>query len=78
MEPELGERFICFKRNGGWIGQIVSKQVPQQVHSKYGKIFQHVGDMEIPVHYYINQVYKYLFKYDYTIKLKFWPSGDCE
>ena len=55
MEPELGERFICFKRNGGCIGQIVSKQVPQQGHSKYENICPYLGDMDRSVHYYINQ-----------------------
>ena len=78
MEPEPGEIFICSERNGGWIGQIVYRQVPQQVHSKYGNIFQHLRDMDRSVHYHSNQVYKYLSKYDYTLKLKFWPSGDCE
>ena len=67
MEQEPGEIFIYSEINGGWIGQIVSKQAPQQVHSKYENIFQHLGGMYRPVHYYIYQVYKYLFKDDYTL-----------
>ena len=78
MEPEIAESFICSKINGGWIGQIVWKQVPQQVNTNYGKICPHLGDMEISVHYYNNQVYKCLFKDVYILKLKFWPSGHCE
>ena len=77
-EPEPCARLICSKRNGRWVGQIVSKQVPQQGHSKYGNIFPYSGDMDRSVHYYSNQVYKYLFKDDYTLKLIFWPSGHCE
>ena len=34
--------------------------------------------MDISVHYYRNQVYTYLFKDDYTLKLKVWPSSHCE
>ena len=78
METEPGEIFICPERNGGYIGQIVSKQVPQQVYSKYGHNFQHLDDMDRYVHYHRNQVYKYLFTDDFTLKLNFWPSSHCE
>ena len=78
MEPEPSERIICFKINGGWMGQIVSKQVPQQGLSKYGNISHRLGDMDISVHYYSNQVYKYIFKDGYTLKPRFWTSGHCE
>ena len=75
IEPEPGERFSCYKINGGWMGQIFSKQVPQQGHSRYGNICPYLGDMDRSVHYYRNQVYKYLFKDGYNLKLKFCSSS---
>ena len=49
----------------------------QQVHSKYGKICPYLGKLDRPVHYYSNHIDRYLFKNDFTIKLRFWLLCHC-
>ena len=50
----------------------------QEVHPKYGKICPYLGNIDRPIHYYSNQIDNYLFKHEYTLKVKFWPSVHCE